>query len=71
MGEAECEYAARAGTKTARYWGDRAEDGCAFENMADLSLKRDSPDVPVPTCGNGPIADGASSIFQGQPMGTL
>jgi Transposase DDE domain/Sulfatase-modifying factor enzyme 1 len=41
--EAEWEYAAQAGMRTARYWGERAEDGCAYENMADLTLKKDSP----------------------------
>jgi formylglycine-generating enzyme required for sulfatase activity len=31
--EAEWEYAGRAGTKAASYWGDRAEDSCAEENI--------------------------------------
>jgi formylglycine-generating enzyme len=30
--EAEYEYAARAGTTTARYWGQSQDDGCAFAN---------------------------------------
>jgi formylglycine-generating enzyme len=30
--EAEYEYAARAGTTTARYWGESQDDGCAYAN---------------------------------------
>jgi formylglycine-generating enzyme len=63
--------AARADTKTARYWGERADDGGDYEKMADLSLKKLLPDAVLTNCANGYAATAPVGSFKPNPWGSM
>jgi formylglycine-generating enzyme required for sulfatase activity len=44
LSEAEWEYAARAGSTSAYYWGATADRACEFENGADAALENRKPE---------------------------
>ncbi len=53
LSETEWEYAARAGATTARFWGENADDGCPYANVADQTAKAKYSDLIVANCSDG------------------
>ncbi len=67
--EAEYEYADRAGTKAAYFWGSDANAGCGYANLADATYKRAYPGWPTVTCDDGYEHTSPVGHFKANPWG--
>ncbi|HOV88000.1 MAG TPA: SUMF1/EgtB/PvdO family nonheme iron enzyme [Syntrophobacteraceae bacterium] len=67
--EAEWEYACRAGSDAARYWGDDPNRACTFENVADHTARNQWGWEESHDCDDGYAATSPVAAFQPNAFG--